>query len=103
VRENYHNAKHEQFLGLKKEAVEIAEQGIKSGETGDICSRCPVSDRFWHSSVVRKQSGYPQRAPLRGRMGLRSYRRSRRKLREFLREFSLADEIISKTTANPKI
>jgi hypothetical protein len=32
-------------------------------------------------------------------MGLRSYRRSRRELRKFLREVSLADEIISKTTA----
>jgi len=39
---------------------------------------------------------------LRRRMGLRSYRRSRRNLQKFLREVSLADEIISKTTANLK-
>src|SRR6266550_5465182 len=44
----------------------------------------------------------PQSAPLRRRMGLRSHRRSRRKLQKFQREFSLADEIISKTTANLK-
>jgi hypothetical protein len=32
---DYHNAKHEQFLGLNKKAAEVAEQGTKSGETGD--------------------------------------------------------------------
>ena len=31
----YHNAKHEQFLGLNKKATKVAEQGTKSGETGD--------------------------------------------------------------------
>src|SRR5207302_6328407 len=31
----YHNAKHEQFLGLNKRAAEVADQGTKSGETGD--------------------------------------------------------------------
>src|SRR5437667_3799767 len=31
----YHNAKHEQFLRLNKQAVEMADQGTKSGETGD--------------------------------------------------------------------
>ena len=30
---DYHNAKHEQFLGLNKQAAEIADQGTKSGET----------------------------------------------------------------------
>src|SRR2546421_1959586 len=39
---------------------------------------------------------------LRRRMGLRSHRRSPRKLQKFLCEFCLADEIISKTTANLK-
>src|SRR4051794_18722322 len=31
----YHNAKHEQFLGSNKEAAEVAERGTKSGEIGD--------------------------------------------------------------------
>src|SRR5678815_4400758 len=32
---DYHNAKHEQFLVLTKQAAEMADQGTKSGETGD--------------------------------------------------------------------
>jgi hypothetical protein len=39
---DYHNAKHEQFLGLNKEAVEMADQGTKSGETGDQYVRITV-------------------------------------------------------------
>jgi hypothetical protein len=38
----YHNAKHEQFLGLNKQAAEMAEQGTKSGETGDNYVRITV-------------------------------------------------------------
>ena len=38
----YHNAKHEQFLGLTKQAAEIADQGTKSGETGDQYVRITV-------------------------------------------------------------
>src|SRR5438552_6906421 len=38
----YHNAKHEQFLGLNKEAAEVAERGTKSGETGDQYVRITV-------------------------------------------------------------
>jgi lysylphosphatidylglycerol synthetase-like protein (DUF2156 family) len=38
----YHNAKHEQFLGLNKQAAEIADQGTKSGETGDQYVRITV-------------------------------------------------------------
>src|SRR5213076_1935383 len=38
----YHNAKHEQFLGLSKEASAVAEQGTKSGETGDQYVRITV-------------------------------------------------------------
>ena len=38
----YHNAKHEQFLRLNKEAVEMADQGTKSGETGDNYVRITV-------------------------------------------------------------
>jgi hypothetical protein len=38
----YHNAKHEQFLGLNKQASEVAEQGTKSGETGDQYVRITV-------------------------------------------------------------
>src|SRR5213596_2492290 len=30
----YHNAKHEQFLSLNKQAAEVADRGTKSGETG---------------------------------------------------------------------
>jgi hypothetical protein len=37
-----HNAKHEQFLGLNKEASEVADQGTKSGETGDNYVRITV-------------------------------------------------------------
>ena len=39
---DYHNAKHEQFLGLNKEAGEVAERGTKSGETGDEYVRITV-------------------------------------------------------------
>src|SRR4030095_13161370 len=38
----YHNAKHEQFLGLNKQAAEAADQGTKSGETGDQYVRITV-------------------------------------------------------------
>ena len=38
----YHNAKHEQFLALTKQAAEIADQGTKSGETGDQYVRITV-------------------------------------------------------------
>jgi len=38
----YHNAKHEQFLGLNKEAADVAEQGTKSGERGDEYVRITV-------------------------------------------------------------
>ena len=38
----YHNAKHEQFLGLNKQAAEIADRGTKSGETGDEYVRITV-------------------------------------------------------------
>ena len=38
----YHNANHEQFLRLNKQAVEIADQGTKSGETGDNYVRITV-------------------------------------------------------------
>ena len=38
----YHNAKHEQFLGLNKQAADIADQGTKSGETGDQYVRITV-------------------------------------------------------------
>src|SRR4029453_11582955 len=38
----YHNAKHEQFLGLNKQAAEIADRGTKSGETGDGYVRITV-------------------------------------------------------------
>ena len=39
---DYHNAKHEQFLGLNKQAAEIADRGTKSGETGDQYVRITV-------------------------------------------------------------
>jgi hypothetical protein len=39
---DYHNAKHEQFLGLNKQAAEMADQGTKSGETGDNYVRITV-------------------------------------------------------------
>jgi hypothetical protein len=38
----YHNAKHEQFLSLNKQAAEIADRGTKSGETGDDYVRITV-------------------------------------------------------------
>src|SRR6266436_1286249 len=38
----YHNAKHEQFLGLNKQAAEMADRGTKSGETGDDYVRITV-------------------------------------------------------------
>ena len=38
----YHNAKHEQFLSLTKQAADIADQGTKSGETGDQYVRITV-------------------------------------------------------------
>jgi len=38
----YHNARHEQFLGLTKQAAEMADQGTKSGETGDQYVRITV-------------------------------------------------------------
>ena len=39
---DYHNAKHEQFLNLNKKSAEVAEQGTKSGETGDQYVRITV-------------------------------------------------------------
>jgi hypothetical protein len=39
---DYHNAKHEQFLRLNKKAAEVADQGTKSGETGDQYVRITV-------------------------------------------------------------
>src|SRR5436309_11924516 len=38
----YHDAKHEQFLRLSKEASAVVEQGTKSGETGDQYVRITV-------------------------------------------------------------
>jgi hypothetical protein len=38
----YHNAKHEQFLGLSKQAAAVADQGTRSGETGDQYVRITV-------------------------------------------------------------
>src|SRR6516164_1097674 len=38
----YHNAKHEQFLRLTKQAAEMADEGTKSGETGDQYVRITV-------------------------------------------------------------
>lgn len=38
----YHIAKHEQFLGLSKQATEVADQGTKSGEIGDQYVRITV-------------------------------------------------------------
>jgi len=38
----YHNAKHEQFLSLGKQASEVADQGTQSGETGDQYVRITV-------------------------------------------------------------
>jgi hypothetical protein len=39
---DYHNAKHEQFLGLSKQAAAVADQGTRSGETGDQYVRITV-------------------------------------------------------------
>src|SRR5881227_716267 len=39
---DYHNAKHEQFLGLNREAADVMERGTKSGETGDQYVRITV-------------------------------------------------------------
>ena len=39
---DYHNAKHDQFLGLSKQAAEVADQGTKSGENGDEYVRITV-------------------------------------------------------------
>lgn len=38
----YHNAKHEQFLRLTKQAGDMADQGTRSGETGDQYVRITV-------------------------------------------------------------
>src|SRR6266513_614482 len=38
----YHNAKHEQFLSLNRQAAEVADRGTKSGETGDEYVRITV-------------------------------------------------------------
>jgi len=38
----YHNAKHEQFLGLSKQAADVTDHGTKSGETGDQYVRITV-------------------------------------------------------------
>ena len=38
----YHNAKHEEFLGLSKQASETADRGTKSGEIGDQYVRITV-------------------------------------------------------------
>jgi hypothetical protein len=38
----YHNANHEQFLSLNKQAAEVTDQGTKSGETGDQYVRITV-------------------------------------------------------------
>lgn len=39
---DYHNAKHEQFLSLTKQATELADVGTKSGEIGDQYVRITV-------------------------------------------------------------
>ena len=38
----YHNAKHERFLSLNKQAAETTDRGTKSGETGDQYVRITV-------------------------------------------------------------
>ena len=40
---DYHNAKHEQFLGLNKQAADVADQGTKSGETENQYGASPFS------------------------------------------------------------
>jgi hypothetical protein len=39
---DYHNAKHQQFLGLSKQSAEMTDQGTQSGETGDQYVRITV-------------------------------------------------------------
>jgi hypothetical protein len=39
---DYHNAKHEQFIALNKQAADMADHGTKSGETGDQYVRITV-------------------------------------------------------------
>jgi hypothetical protein len=38
----YHNAKHEEFVGLSKQATDVTDQGTKSGEIGDQYVRITV-------------------------------------------------------------
>ena len=38
----YHNAKHEQFLSLTKQAADVTDEGTKAGETGDQYVRITV-------------------------------------------------------------
>ena len=38
----YDNAKHEELLNLSKQAADLADQGTKSGETGDQYVRITV-------------------------------------------------------------
>ena len=38
----YHNAKHDRFVGLNNKAAEVADRGTKSGETGDEYVRITV-------------------------------------------------------------
>ena len=38
----YHNANHEEFLGLNKKAADVMEEGTKAGETGDQYVRITV-------------------------------------------------------------
>ena len=38
----YHNAKHEEFLDLRKQAADVADRGTKSGEIGDQYVRITV-------------------------------------------------------------
>ena len=38
----YHNAKHEQFLSLTKQAGNVTDEGTKAGETGDQYVRTTV-------------------------------------------------------------
>jgi hypothetical protein len=39
---DYHDAKHDQFLALNKQAADVADRGTKSGETGDQYVRITV-------------------------------------------------------------
>jgi hypothetical protein len=54
---DYHNAKHEQFLALGKEAADVADQGTKSGETGDQYVRI-------HSAPCHRALNYGYRTAL---------------------------------------